>query len=201
MTSHTVTAQKLSKKEQRRDAILDAAERLVIAKGGEFEIGQLAKEAGISSGLAYHYFGSKDGVVAAVIDRFYARYTAVIDRSADPEIDWRVREHARLLETVGFLYADPFAPIAFGALGHKSAIAKEFEVQQALIERASHNIRSGQRRGQIPMEIDSNLAGSAIIGAVRTVMITAMRMEPRPDPKRVADQLWDLIEGAVGLRS
>lgn len=191
---------KPSRKEQRRDAILDAAERLVIAGGSDFEISELAREAGISNGLAYHYFGSKDGVISAVIDRFYARYSDVIDRPADPEIDWRVREHARLIDTVAFLYSDPFAPIAFGALGHRRAIEREFEVQQEMIANAARNVRSGQRRGHIPAEIDSELAGAAIIGAVRAVMMTAMRKSPRPKPEQVADQLWDLIEGAVGLR-
>lgn len=189
------------KKAARRDAILDAAERLLIESGEAFEISQLANAAGISNGLAYHYFGSKDGVIEAVIDRFYARYSQVIDKPADPEISWQVREHARLLETVAFLYADPFAPIAFGALGHRRAIEQEAEIQRGMIARAAHNVRSGQRRGQIPTEIDSELAGAAIIGAVRAVMMTAMHMTPRPAPQQVADQLWDLIEGAVGLRS
>ncbi len=200
MASATQAPEKPTRKEQRRDAILDAAERLGIATGSDFEISQLAKEAGISNGLAYHYFGSKDAVIAAVIDRFYARYSQVIDKPADPEIDWRVREHARLIDTVAFLYSDPFAPIAFGALGHRRAIEKEFEVQKQMIANAAHNVRSGQRRGQIPVEIDSELAGAAIIGAVRAVMMTAMRKSPRPQPEQVADQLWALIEGAVGLR-
>ena len=58
----------------------------------------------------------------------------------------------------------------------------------------------GSLERQIPGDIDATLAGAAIIGAVRTVMISAMRMEPRPAPEKVADQLWSLIEGAVGLR-
>ena len=188
-----------SKKEMRREAMLDAAEALIIKGRGEFEIAQLASAAGVSNGLAYHYFGSKDGVFEAVIDRFYARYSTVMDRPADPEIAWGAREHARLLDTIAFLYADPFAPIAFGALGHAHAVEKEYSVQRNMIARAAHNVRSGQRRGQIPTDIDSELAGAAIIGAVRAVMMTAMRMDPRPAPEKVADQLWELIAGAVRL--
>ncbi len=190
-----------TRKEARRDAILDAAEALIITKGSAFEISELAAAAGISNGLAYHYFGSKDGVLEAAIDRFYTRYSAVLDKPADPEIAWAVRERLRLIETVAFLYADPFAPTAFGALGHARAIEREVAIQQSMIANAAHNIRSGQRRGHIPSTIDSELAGAAIIGAVRTTMMTAMRMNPRPSPDTVADQLWNLIESAVGLRS
>ena len=197
---HTTTEPTLTKKEIRRAAILNAAERLMIDTGADFEISQLAKAAEISNGLAYHYFGSKDGVLEAVIDRFYERYSAVMDRKVDPEISWPVRERARLLETIAFLYSDPFAPVAFGALGHPRAIAKEHEVQEQMIGRAAHNVRSGQRRGQIPTEIDSELAGAAIIGAVRATLMMAMRMTPRPNPDKVADQIWQLIESAVSLR-
>ena len=188
-----------SRKEIRREAMLDAAETLIIEGQGEFEIAELAASVGVSNGLAYHYFGSKDGVIEAVIDRFYTRYSKVMDRPVDPEIDWAIREHARLLDTIAFLYADPFAPIAFGALGHAHAVEKEFAVQREMISRAAHNVRSGQRRGQIPVDIDSELAGAAIIGAVRLVMMTAMRMEPRPAAEQVANQLWKLIAGSVQL--
>jgi hypothetical protein len=78
-------------------------------------------------------------------------------------------------------------------------IAREHAMQQALIERAARNVRSGQIRGQIPADIDDRLAGAAIIGAVRTAMATAMRMSPRPSPRRVTSQLWALIMSAVGL--
>ena len=188
-----------SRKEIRREAMLNAAETLIIEGQGEFEIAELAASVGVSNGLAYHYFGSKDGVIEAVIDRFYTRYSKVMDRPVDPEIDWAIREHARLLDTIAFLYADPFAPIAFGALGHAHAVEKEFAVQREMISRAAHNVRSGQRRGQIPVDIDSELAGAAIIGAVRLVMMTAMRMEPRPAAEQVANQLWKLIAGSVQL--
>lgn len=189
-----------AKKAARREAILDAAQRLIVERGAAFEISELAKAAGISNGLAYHYFGSKDGVLEAVIDRFYARYSEVLDRPVDPDIEWSVREKARLKETVHFLYADPFAKVAFGGLGHSRAIEKEWEIQSQMIINAAHNVRSGQRRGHIPADFDSDLAGAAIIGAVRTTLMRAMRMEPRPNADRVAHQLWQLIEGAVGLK-
>lgn len=190
-----------TRKAARREAILDAAEKLTIETGGEFEISHLAKAAGVSNGLAYHYFGSKDGLIEAVIDRFYRRYSLVLDKPTDPDIAWSVRERARLEEVIAFLYADPFAPTVFGSLAHRRVTEREWEIQRDMVGKAARNIRSGQRRGHIPTEIDSELAGAAIIGAVRATMITAMQMEPRPSPEKVAGQLWDIIEGAVGVRS
>ena len=180
--------------------MLDAAEALIIENGGDFEISELAAAAGVSNGLAYHYFGSKDGLIGAVIDRFYARYSSVLDREVDADIAWPVRERARLRETVDFLYSDPFAPTVFGALNHPGALAKELELRSALSARAARNIRSGQRRGHISAEIDCDLAGAAIIGAVHSAMMVAMKLHPRPTSEQVTQQLWGMIRGAVGLQ-
>ncbi|MEM7781322.1 MAG: TetR/AcrR family transcriptional regulator [Pseudomonadota bacterium] len=196
----TVTAKAISsRKAAKAAAILDAAEAVMIAQGASFEISELAKAAGVSNGLAYHYFGSKDGLIEAVVERFYLRYSDVIDRRADPDIDWGVRERVRLEEAIAFLYADPFAATVFSTLSHSSATLCEIAHQRVMSANAAHNIRSGQKRGQIALDIDAELAGAAIAGAIRQTIATAMRMQPRPEPAKLAEQLWRLIAAAVGL--
>ena len=188
-----------SKKEHRRDAILAAAQELILASGDSFEMGDLAKTAGISNGLAYHYFGSKDGVIAGVIDRFYDRYETVVDERMDPEVAWELRERQRLERVVEFLYSDPFAAVMFGSLSHRHAVERDIRSQRAMMANATYNIRSGQRRGQISDTINAELAGAAIIGAVRATTMMALIMQPRPAPSEVAEQIWLLIASAVGL--
>ena len=104
--------------------------RLIAAAGealregdGEFEMGQLARRAGVSNGLPYHYFGSKAGAVAAVIEDFYDRYYAVLNQDLDPEEAWAVRERERLRATVAFLYAEPLAPIVLGKMGRTAEVS------------------------------------------------------------------------------
>jgi AcrR family transcriptional regulator len=54
----------------RREAILDVAERLIRTKGYErMSIQAIQDELGISRGAVYHYFGSKEDVLVAVIER------------------------------------------------------------------------------------------------------------------------------------
>ncbi|MEL7199579.1 MAG: TetR/AcrR family transcriptional regulator [Pseudomonadota bacterium] len=190
---------KPTRKTARREALLDAAEKLTIVTGGAFEMSDFARAAHVSAGLAYHYFGSKDGLIEAVIDRFYQRYVAVLDQPTDPDITWPVRERMRLEDVIAFVYADPFAATVFSTLAHKRVTQNEWSIQQDMVGKAARNIRSGQRRGHIPTGIDSELAGAAIIGGVRAAMITAMRMSPRPAPDKVADQLWLVIEATVGM--
>ena len=51
-----------------REAVLDAAERLMAEQGYEAAtVARLVEEAGIPPSSIYHYFGSKEGVLLAVM--------------------------------------------------------------------------------------------------------------------------------------
>jgi AcrR family transcriptional regulator len=59
-----------SKSEETREKILDAALALFREKGfHEATMRQIAEQAGVATGLAYHYFRSKDDMVMAFYDR------------------------------------------------------------------------------------------------------------------------------------
>ncbi len=54
----------------RRDAFADSAMRLIQAKGYEqFSIQDVIDDLGVSKGAFYHYFDSKEALLAAVVDR------------------------------------------------------------------------------------------------------------------------------------
>ena len=60
-----------------REAVLDAAERLMAEHGFEAAtVAALVKTAGIPASSIYHYFGSKDGVLLAVMERGARGYFA-----------------------------------------------------------------------------------------------------------------------------
>jgi AcrR family transcriptional regulator len=79
-----------------REAVLDAAERLMAAHGYEAAtVSRLVEESGIPPSSVYHYFGSKDGVLLAVMERGAERFFASL-----PLVDERVGrpvEHLDLL--------------------------------------------------------------------------------------------------------
>jgi AcrR family transcriptional regulator len=57
-----------------RDAILDAAERLLAEVGwADVTTRRLAKEAGLNHGLVHYYFGSMELVLVEVLERFTGR--------------------------------------------------------------------------------------------------------------------------------
>ena len=79
-----------------REAVLDAAERLIAEQGYEAAtVAKLVEEAGIPPSSIYHYFGSKEGVLLAVMERGAERFFEAL-----PAIDRRggsQAEHLRAL--------------------------------------------------------------------------------------------------------
>lgn len=180
--------------------LVDAAAAALIANDGALEMADVAMRAGVSAGLAYHYFGSKSGLVSAVVETFYDRYDAVTNRRMNPRESWAIRERRRLEEVIGFLYTDPLAPVVFGRLGRAPEVAAvEAGRLRTMIELAAHNIENGQRSGEIAADVDPIIAGAAILGGIRQASALALETPGRISPKALADNLWTFIAGAVRL--
>jgi AcrR family transcriptional regulator len=75
-------------RDARREAIVAAATRVFAAKGfADATITQIAAEAGLSHGLVYHYFSSKEAVFAAIADVAIGRVAADLDVDAERAIE------------------------------------------------------------------------------------------------------------------
>jgi AcrR family transcriptional regulator len=72
--------------EQSREVILDATERLMATRGyAATSISDIRKACGLPPSSIYWHFGSKEGVLAAVMERGAKRYFAAIPTEADFE--------------------------------------------------------------------------------------------------------------------
>ncbi len=200
MSGQAKAIEKPDRKVMRAAKILAAAEAILREGEGDLEMGQVAEKADVSVGLAYHYFGSKSGMLGAIIDAFYDRYNAVVNQYIDPDINWGVREKDRLMAAVEFLYNDPMAPVILGKMAHTNQVAAvESARHEEMIEMATRNIGSGIKRGDIGQHIDPAIAGAAITGAMRGGIMHAMGMKPRPDPAILTHQIWGMIAGALDI--
>lgn len=181
--------------------IIEAASAALIEGDGSIEMGDVAKKAGVSVGLAYHYYGSKAGMLVAVTKEFYERYLSIANKRYDRDIPWEVREKERLAACIDFLYTDPLAPIVLGKMAQSTEVIDvENEGQADLVALAAKNIGDGQKRGQIGDHIDAELAGAAIMGAMRQTVAHVMKSDTRPDADKVTEQLWFYISGSLGLK-
>ncbi len=190
------------KSEATRARLVAAAGEALLAGGGDFEMSELARRAGVSDGLPYHYFGSKAGALSAVVDDFYDRYYAVVNRPLDGSRPWPERELERLRSWLGFLYEEPLAPIVLGRMGRTVQVAGlESARRDQLIALARRNIELGQAAGDISGRIDAGVAAAAIIGAIGQAAVQAFQDARPPEPSVLTTQLWGLIAGALGLRT
>jgi AcrR family transcriptional regulator len=79
-----------------RDLVLDAAERVMAEHGYEAAtLARVVEEAGIPISSVYHYFGSKEGILLAVMERGADRFFADL-----PSLDRRAGRPAEHLATV-----------------------------------------------------------------------------------------------------
>lgn len=85
LTERTPT-RKQQQGEQSREQILDATEKLMASRGyAATSISDIRKACGLPASSIYWHFGSKDGVLAAVMERGAQRYFAAIPAEATVE--------------------------------------------------------------------------------------------------------------------
>jgi AcrR family transcriptional regulator len=108
-------------KRERHDAILDAAERLLLrSRDRVTSVADVADEAGLAKGTVYLYFPSKDELLLAVherrIDGFFRDVIALFDRQSPVDVDAMLElTHRHLVEPPLFL---PLAARCFGLMAH-----------------------------------------------------------------------------------
>lgn len=184
-----------------RQQLLDAARDELVRGNGLMELSALTRRAGLTTGALYHHFGSKGGLLAAVYDTFYDGLRhAIADAHLPASAHWGARERMRTRRFVGYHFADPLAPILLNRSALDPQLAELESVHlQNMSDHAADNIRHGQRSGQLPADIDPDGAGAFVIGGLRHGIAQQLRITPSPDPDQVAERLWRLTAGALGI--
>lgn len=183
-----------------REKLVRAAEKELIRSHGHLEMQAVAKRAQVSVGLAYHHFGSKAGLIAAVVEAFYNRLDQEVFNDAKrPSESWANRERRRIAAYIAFHYDHPFAPLVIGALSRAPEV---LDVERAFTDRqlagGARMIEAAQRDGFVPGYIDPRLTVALMIGGIRQALIGALMSDKRPDPEKLTDEIWAFI--AAGLR-
>jgi AcrR family transcriptional regulator len=184
-----------------RRRLIDVARRVALDTRGHIELAAVAEAAQVVPSLVHRYFGSKSGLVSAMVDDFFDRLHAeVLDVDLAGQGDWAQRERLRLERGVRFHYAEPLAAVIYGPLARDPEVARKDGARiRVVIEQAARNIRRGQRQGELPVGVDPALAGAAMFGAMRLVMVEALNRSPRPAPERVIELLWRQVAASVQI--
>jgi len=185
------------------ERLIRAAQEELIQSRGLLEMQAVAKRAKVSIGLAYHHFGSKAGLIAAVVERFYNQLEeAAFSPSRLISSNWAGREKERIAAYISFHYDHPFAPLVVGALSRAPEV---LDVEQAFTRRqltaGAYNLRAGQRDGVVPLDLDPRLTIALLIGGVRQALIGALTGHHCPERTELTEKIWVFVAGALRVSS
>lgn len=183
---------------QARERLIDAA-TAELASTGSFEVAAVARRAGVSAGLPYRYFGTRTGLLVAVVDAFYERFNAIAVRAYDAPT-WAQRERQRITDWVDFLYSEPVAPMVLAGLGEGELATARGRWLQEMSKIGARNMAQAQREGEIPKDRDPEYLAAATLGGTNAVVAVCLTRDPRPPAHDVIEQLWSFVAGAVGLQ-
>ena len=186
---------------QTRRRLLDATAAELVESGGAFEIAAVARRAGASVGLSYHYFGSKAGLLAALVEDFYDRYdAAVIDANPLPGAAWAERERLRVERLVDFMLAEPLAPLVLTRLSAEPEVAAvEARRLARHLSLGADNIAGAQAKGQLPSGPDPRLRIGMIMGGLRQAIGQALAGPEAWSREALVAALWSFVAMAAGL--
>ena len=181
--------------------LISAAEEELILGGGHLEMQAVAKRAQVSVGLAYRHFGSKAGLIAAVVEAFYSQLdAAAFDGFSMPSASWAERERARIAAYIQFHYSHPMAALMIGALSRSPEVQ---DVETAFINKqllgGARMIAAAQANGILASHFDPHVTIALVSGGIRQALLGALQRTPRPHPHELSEKVWAFIASALGL--
>jgi TetR/AcrR family transcriptional regulator, fatty acid metabolism regulator protein len=170
------------RREEKRRRLLDAAVRVFARKGFHTcRVGDVAAEAGVSHGLLYHYFRSKDELLEAIFAETWSGLLgsiAEVEASDAPARDQLARVAALFLRS--WRHMPDVVRVVVQEIGRTHDLggrAAEFHEVGLAIERI---LRRGQERGEVRADVDPRLASTVFYGGIDE-LLTAWVFGIQPD--------------------
>jgi TetR/AcrR family transcriptional repressor of uid operon len=177
------------KHEKKRQELLAAAKRCFLRSGLRgASTAEICAEAGISPGHLYHYFDSKDAIVAALAE---ARFEDISERFKR-NVDEGRSIVATLLSEMDLPLGDKGpaeSAVAFEMFAESTrnpGLAKIVQGHSRSIRRlTAEALRYGQARGEVDPSLDPETAAAAMLGLEDGLRVLAL-VDPKSNPRKVA---------------
>jgi AcrR family transcriptional regulator len=150
-------------RDKRREQILDAARRLIRATGGtDFPMRRLAEEAEVSLVTPYNLFGSKSGVLYALLNDSLERLDRAVDvRPSAKPVD-AVLELAGIAADIYASDAAFYRPLIQFLLGVPDPQHRPRSVEQSLL-RWTRTVDAAVDGGLLPATVDRDLLARQLL--------------------------------------
>jgi AcrR family transcriptional regulator len=187
-------AAKKASEEARRKQILDAAEKVFVARGiDKARMDDIVEEAGLSKGALYWYFKSKDALIRALLDRVFisemreAETLVNTDLSAEDKlrrfVSYAVREYKRFDKLMPLAYE--FVALAARSKAVRQSVVGYFHRYTSLL---STIIQQGVEQGEfkpcdpekVATMLISTYEGMAMLWFIEPELVDWDQMEDEP---------------------
>lgn len=160
---------KLKKADRTRRALLDAALRVIGEKGfTAATVDEIVREAGVSKGVAYYHFKSKEDMATSILDQEFSLFEGAfteLSASGGPQevllgmldaFAVRLYDHKELAQ---LLSTEIWRSGRAWSEGVRNAA-------QRLIDLIAAQLRKGQEQGIIRPDLDSSFTAASLVGMV-----------------------------------
>lgn len=191
--------------EEKRRVILDAAVR-VFARDGYHtsRVGDIAEEAGVAHGLLYHYFSSKEEVLATVFRENWGELLGrlVQVESSDESADEQLRGMAKIL--LRTWRNDPdLVRVMVREVARSSHLNDQIEEIGAAFSIIQRVVERGQIEGTFRPDLDPRLASWIFYGGLEEIL-TGWVLGQLPDGDeevaRAERTIIDVVCGGLTVR-
>jgi AcrR family transcriptional regulator len=178
--------------EIRRAQILTAALACFAQSGYErATIDEVARDAGLSKGSVYRFFGSKDALLFALFDEFERLVFVELDgEDADRVLPKLERTGAMVADLLGGQRDLMQTWIEF--FGHRGSRERMSGLYQRMRQRIARMVRAGVRSGELAKVAPAD-AAATVVGALEGLLLQAM-VDPNFDAGRHYPGMWRLLE-------
>jgi TetR/AcrR family transcriptional regulator, fatty acid metabolism regulator protein len=158
--------------EERRTQILAAAARVFAQRGFHTSrVGEVAAEAGVSHGLLYHYFPSKDALLEAIFEQAWSDLLTAI--AGVEELDEPAREQLRQVAAIllrAWRREPDLVRVIVCEIGRGSKLVGLQDELLSVNRAVERIIRRGQERGELRADVDPRLAATIFYGGIDEIL-------------------------------
>jgi TetR/AcrR family fatty acid metabolism transcriptional regulator len=174
--------------QDRHRLLLDAAVSVFARKGyHECRVEDIAREAGVSHGLLYHYFSSKEEVLETIFRETWSQMLEAVrevEESGEP-VRVQVRKVAAIV--LRSWQRDPdLIRVLVREITRSPHLQREVEEIQAAFAALERIVTRGQREGEFRADLDARLASQVFYGALEQILTSWVMDRPPKGDDEVA---------------
>lgn len=178
----------------RREALLDAADRIVQRDGPAATMAVIAAEAGITKPILYRHFGDKGGLYAALADRYTARLLDQLQAALEAGTDRRDRVERTVDAYLSAIEAEPQV-YRFLVLSDEAAQAQS--QVRSFTRRLSQQLATGMSAEAGVPPVRAQAWAHGVVGMVQSAGDWWLD-SPQVPRAELVRELTDLLFGAYG---